>query len=101
MLGDAELDVLAAGAFAPLERLRHVGERIGPRLGEVDALAIHPAGQMGRHRHVGRERDDVVPDGQPAERGQHAAERFLRGGLLGIRLVERVGNGRRRWRRRR
>src|SRR5438477_357493 len=39
VLGDAQLDVLPARSFAPLERLRHVGERIDPRVGVVDAPA--------------------------------------------------------------
>ena len=91
MLGDAQLDVPAAGGLAPGNGLGHVCEEVGSRRRRVDARAGDPRAEMGGHRHIGREGDDVRAHGQSREPGQGAAERLLARGRLRVALLERLG----------
>ena len=92
VLGDPQLDVLAFGGLLPPDGLRHALEGVGLGAREVDALAVDPRREMGRHGDVGRDRDDPVSDRQAGESTQDAAEGLLGRAGRGVGLAELLGN---------
>ena len=92
VLGDSQLDVLAARTAYPPYGLGQLGEEVAPWLRGEDSAAIDPAREVRGDRDVGGDRDDRLGDGQAAERAEHATERLLGRAVVGIRLFEGLGN---------
>src|SRR4029450_3002398 len=82
--GDAQLEVLAVRAFAPVQDgLGVVGEPVDALAGRPHADLVHPAAEVGRRRDVRRQRDHAL---RGVRRGageveQGASERGLGGGV--------------------
>jgi hypothetical protein len=61
-LGDAEFDMLALGREFPIEGGRDALalEGVGHGLVREQPAPVHPGAEIGRNRHVGRRRDDML-----------------------------------------
>ena len=91
-LGDAELDVAAAGGLVPVhERLRVVREPVAPLAHRPDPRLVDPAAEVGGAGHVGADRDHPLGHlgGVVHEVDEEAAERLLGRFLAAVLAAER------------